>query len=190
MNILWKETYRLRKLSVINLLQVILLTIFFIWGIFFKSNANVVSANFLGMLTKVQTTNSLQNFIWCFTNNFAVLFIMFWLSYFTFGVVGTLWCMKSAFSLGYMIKFSFGIRSYLSVCFILLELSAIVIMLLFSTRFRAQRFRLKKVQDDMSDDDYDKEKKYLEKNILLVFAVIFLILLVSATLEMITLSSI
>lgn len=180
----------IKKINIVNFFQLILLSVFFICGIFFQRNSNIVSANFLGMLTKVQTTDSLQNFVWCFTNNFAVLFIIFWLSYFTFGVIGTLWGVSSAFSLGCMIRLSFYIQSFMSVGFILLELCACALMVLFSARFRTQKFRLKKMSDDMCDDTYAQAKIHIEKNILLVFSIIFLILLISATLETITLASI
>ena len=112
---------KFKKVYLISLLQLIFQITFFVWGIYFESNSDVIPSNFLEILTKVQTTNALQNFIWCFTNNVAVLFIVFWLSYWTFGIIGTLWCANSSFMLAAMIKLSLGIGSWISVCFMLLE---------------------------------------------------------------------
>ena len=65
----------------------------------FKPNDNMIPSTLLEIVTKVQTTNSFQNFVWCFTNNFAILFIIFWVNYWTWGTVGTIWCISSAFIL-------------------------------------------------------------------------------------------
>ena len=109
---------KFKKNYLIGLAQLIVQIACFVGGIYFSSNSNVISSNFLEMLTKVQTTNSLQNFFWCSTNNLAVLFIVFWLSYWTFGIIGTFWCANFSFMLGLMVKLSPIIGSWISVCFI------------------------------------------------------------------------
>ncbi len=183
---------KFKKIYLIGLLQLIFEISFFIWGIYFKSNSNIISSNFLEVLTKVQTTNDLQNFIWCFTNNLVVLFIIFWLSYWTFGIIGTLWCANSSFMLGSIIKLSIGIGSWISVIFILLELSASIIMILFSTYFRFEKSKFKKFCKknyiNMNDEICKTVKKKREKNILIILSLIATILLIAAILETFALS--
>lgn len=183
---------KFKKIHLISLVQLIVYIVFFVCGICFNSTNDTVSSNVLGMLTKIQITNNFQNFLWCFTNNFAVLFIVFWLSYWTFGVIGTLWCVNSSFALGSMIKFSLIINSWICVCFISLELIASIFVIITSTYFRIKRFQFKtlckKNHIDISDNKYKATKKSQEKNILFVLAIIAFILLIGATLETITLS--
>ncbi|MDR1627179.1 MAG: stage II sporulation protein M [Oscillospiraceae bacterium] len=158
-----------RKNKIITISQLIIVGAFFIWGIFFRAESNsILPSNVLGMLTKVQTTSNWQNFLWCFSNNLAVLFIIFWLNYWTFGAVGTIWCANSAFTLGALIKFSIISKLWLSVIFMLLELVASVLMMIASMR---QKF----------------EKNY--KKMLIYFLIIAVTLLVAAILETIVLKN-
>ncbi len=177
--------FKFKKTYIISLVQLIIQFACFIWGICFTSNSNVVSTNFLEILTKIQVTNSWQNFIWCFTNNLSVVFIVFWLSYWSFGVLGTLWCANSAFMLGAMIKFSIMTNSWISVCFILLELTASIIAMLSSTYFIFNRISKKNY---LHGFEYETEKKKREKNILLSLLIIASIFLIAAILETVALN--
>ncbi len=177
---------KFKKIYLISLTQIALQIMFFIWGINFKSDSNTISANILGMLTKIQTTNNLQNFIWCFTSNFAVLFIVFWISYWTFGVIGTLWSIDSSFALGSMVKVSLILNSWLSICFVFLEFIASIIAVTASTYFRIEKFKIK---DASIENEISKTiKKKQEKRISFTLVMIVFILLIAAILETIVLS--
>ena len=178
---------KFKKIYWISLAQIIIQIACFIWGIYFVSNSDIMPTNFLEMLTKIQTTNNWQNFIWCLTNNLSVLFIVFWLSYWTFGVAGTLWCANSAFMLGAMIKLSVTINSWISVSFMLLELTASIIVMVSSTYFM---FDKNSKKNYIYEYEYEMEKKKREKNILFFLLITAGILLVAAILETIALSSI
>ncbi len=183
---------KIKKVYLINLTQFILQVIFFIWGMHFRSDSNDISANILGMLTKIQTTSNFQNFFWCFTNNLSVLFIVFWLSYWTFGIIGTLWCTNSSFALGAMIKFSFIVHSWISLCFILLELMASIFTVVSSTYFRIEKFKFKnfckKNQININDEKYKTTERKQEKNMLITVITVAFVLLIAAILETIALS--
>ncbi|MDR2074526.1 MAG: hypothetical protein LBP36_04140 [Oscillospiraceae bacterium] len=156
-----------RKIKIISMSQLAVVTVFFVWGILFRAESNgVLPSNVLGMLTKVQTTSDWQNFLWCFSNNLAVLFIIFWLNYWTYGILGGLWCANSAFTLGALIKFSIISKLWLSVIFMLLELSSSVFMMISSTFLKFKK-------------DYKKT--------LISFLIIAIILFVAAILETIVL---
>jgi hypothetical protein len=156
-----------KKIKIIIISQLIIVGAFFIWGILFRAESNnVLPSNILGMLTKVQTMSDWQNFLWCFSNNLAILFIIFWLNYLTYGVLGGLWCANSAFTLGALIKFSIISKLWLSVIFMLLELSSSVFMMISSTFLKFKK-------------DYKKT--------LISFLIIAIILFVAAVLEMIVL---
>lgn len=143
-------------------------------GFFFKSNDTVIPSTLLEIVTKVQTTNSFQNFVWCFTNNFAILFIIFWVNYWTFGIVGTIWCTSSAFILGSVIKVSMALNLWMVPIFISLELIASIIILLSSTYYRFEK-------------NIEKEKR--QRGTMITLAVVALILLIAAILETIVLNS-
>ena len=95
---------KLNKIYLINLVQILIIIVFFIIGFNFKPDGNTISSTVLSMLTKVQTTDSLQNFIWLFTHNLMINFVIFWISYFSFGVIGTLWCISNTFMIGLLTK--------------------------------------------------------------------------------------
>lgn len=177
---------KFNKFYIIIFIQLLIQIIFLILGINFKSNynSNIIPSNILGMITKIQTTNNMKNFIWCFSNNLTVLFINFWLNYWTYGILGTIWCANSAFLFGYMIKISLMIKSWTSVIFVILEIFASSIMLFSSTYFR-----FKKSFSKLTIDDKKYEKKRDEKNILSYMIIICIILLIAASLETFVLSS-
>lgn len=183
---------KVKKVYLINLAQLILQVVFFIWGMYFKSDSQNISASTLGMLTKIQTTSNFQNFFWCFTNNFSVLFIVFWLSYWTFGIIGTLWCANSSFVLGAMVKFSFVIRSWISPCFMLLELIASMFIVIASTYFRIEKFKFKNFCEENQINIDSKRlkiaKRKQEKNMLITMVTVAFILLIAATLETVALN--
>lgn len=183
---------KIKKVYLINLTQFVLQVIFFIWGVCFRSDSSDIPANILGMLSKIQTTSNFQNFVWCFTNNFSVLFIVFWLSYWTFGIIGTLWCANSSFALGAMIKFSFVLHSWISLCFILLELIASIFTVMASTYFRIEKFKFKnfceKNQININDEKCKIIERKQEKNMLITVVTVVFVLLIAAILETIALS--
>lgn len=185
---------KLKKVYTICLFQILLQIVFLVLGFNFKSDTNVINANFLSMLTKVQTTGHLKNFVWCLTNNIIVLFIIFWLSYWTFGIFGTVWCANSSFVLGSLIEYSLAMNSWLSICFILLELLDSMVIVLASTYFRFEKFKFKKFckknHIDISDEKYKLGNKKQENKILITLATVAAILLTAATLETIALSQI
>lgn len=181
---------------IICLFQILLQIVFLIWGVNFESNSNVINTNFLNLLTKVQTNSPLQNFAWCFSNNLIVMFIIFWINYWTFGILGTLWCANSSFMLGSLIKYSLVINSWLSICFILLELIDSLIIISTSTYFRFERFKFKKFckeNNNVSNVNIEDEKRNAfkektRKNILVTFAIVACVLLIAAMLETVVLS--
>ncbi len=162
-----------KKIIWLGLVQLIFQVVLFIFGFNFEPNSDSISSNFLEILTKVQITNSFQNFIWCFTNNLAVLFIVFWLSYWSWGILGTLWCANSSFVMGKLIKLSLVINSWISICFILLELIASWVVIVSSTYFRI---------------DKCLKVELREKYILRIMGIIAIILILAAFLETLALN--
>ena len=188
------KSKKIKAVYYLLIAQLILQVVCLIWGFNFKSDSNVVSSSILGMITKVQCTNNLQNFIWAFTHNLAMMFIIFWLSYFTFGIIGTFWCVNNSFMIGGLAKAYFGIMSssaWLSILFMVLELIAAMLVTLSSTYFKLERHNFKKAFRNKIDFDeiYKIEKKKHEKSILYVFAAVAIVLLIAAILETIVLSS-
>lgn len=165
---------KIKVIHVICLLQLLLQITFLIFGICFKSDSNVLNTSFLSLLTKVQSTNTLGRFFWCFTNNISVLYMIFWINYWSFGILGTIWCVGSSFMLGAVIEFALICNSWISVFFSVLELLASMIIILSSTYFRFEKF----------------EKKVRHRYILIFLLVVAAILLVAAVLETIALNMI
>lgn len=188
------KSKKFKSLYYWNVAQLILPIIFLIWGFNFRSNNQVISSAILGMITKVQCTNLLQNFIWLFTHNLMVMFVSFWLSYFSFGIIGTLWCINNAFMIGQLSRVYLGVinDTWAAILFMLLEFVAAIITMASSTYLRFKKFNLKKTNNDKiySAENYAKYKKKHEKNILFVYAIIAIILLIAAILESVVLSSI
>lgn len=185
---------RSKKIKYVLIAQLVFQIVCLILGFNFKSDTNVVSSSILGMITKVQCTNNLQNFIWVFTHNLAMMFIIFWISYFTFGIIGTFWCINNSFMIGTLTKSYFAIMgnsAWLSFLFMALELIAAILVTLSSTYFKLEKYNFKKTFKNKVDFDeiYKIEKKKHEKNILYVFAVVAIVLLTAAILETIVLSS-
>lgn len=178
---------KLNKTHLINLVQILIIIVFFIIGFNFKPDGNTISSTVLSMLTKVQTTDSLQNFIWLFTHNLMINFVIFWISYFSFGVIGTLWCISNTFMLGLLTKLYLTIidNVWLALLFMSLEFIAATLVMVSSTSFRIEKFKLSR-----SDENYTNKKKKLERNILYVFGMVAIILLIAAIIETIVLSSI
>lgn len=158
---------KIKVIHIICFFQLILQITFLIFGICFKSDSNVLDTNFLSLLTKVQSTNTLQSFFWCFTNNIAVLYAIFWFNYWSFGVIGSVWCIGSCFMLGAVIEFAVIYNSWIAIFFIILELLASMIIILSSTYFRFEKF----------------EKKDRQRYILTVLFIVAVILLIAAVLE-------
>lgn len=184
---------RQNKKYFINLVQLLIIIVFFIIGINFKAEGSTISSTILSMLTKVQTSTPLQNFIWLLTHNLTVMFLVFWLSYFSFGVIGTLWCISDSFMIGMLAKSYVAIinNSWLSILFMVLELIAAILVTLSSTYFKLERHNFKKAFRNKIDFDeiYKIEKKKHEKNILYVFAAVAIVLLIAAIIETIVPSS-
>lgn len=162
------------KIKLILGIHLLIQIAFVVIGFCFKSNDNVIPSTLLEIVTKVQTTNSFQNFIWCFTNNFAILFIVFWINYWTFGVVGTIWCTSSAFILGSVIKVSMTLNLWIVPIFVSLELIASIIILLSSTYYRFEK-------------SVGKEKR--QRGTIITLGIVALILVIAAVLETIVLNS-
>lgn len=181
---------KLHKTNIVNLAQILVIAIFFIIGFNFKSEAAALPSTALEMLTKVQSTDDFQNFIWLFTHNITLMFVVFWISYFSFGAVGTVWCIGNAFMAGVLANLYLTIikNPWLSILFIALELAAEIIITISSTYFRIEKFKFKKAyKDNLSE--YEIRKKKQEKNILLTFATVAVLLFVAALFETIVLSS-
>lgn len=94
------EINKVKRIYYLSAAQVVLQIIFLIWGFNFKSDSSEVSSTILGMVSKVQSTNDIQNFVWLFTHNLTIMFIVFWVSYLSFGIIGTLWSINNAFMIG------------------------------------------------------------------------------------------
>lgn len=189
------DNMKLNKTHLINLVQILIIIVFFIIGFNFKPDGNTISSTVLSMLTKVQTTDSLQNFIWLFTHNLMINFVIFWISYFSFGVIGTLWCISNTFMLGLLTKLYLTIidNVWLALLFMSLEFIAAIITMVSSTSFRIEKFKLKKTfKYSLSgfDENYTSKKKKLERNILYVFGMVAVILFVAAILETVVLGTI
>ena len=183
------------QVNYLSAAQVVLQIILLIWGFNFKSDSNEVSSTILGMVSKVQSTNDIQNFVWLFTHNLTIMFIVFWVSYLSFGIIGTLWCINNAFMLGALAKvyLIFIDNSWLAILFMSLEFIAAAVVMVSSTYFRIEKYKLKKTfKNSLSgfDEKYISIKKKLEKNILYVFAVLAITLFVAAILETVVLGSI
>ena len=185
---------KFKKIYFISLFQLLIQIGVFVWGLCFQSNANenVMSANFLDIITKVQTTNPIQNFLFCFINNLVLSFILFWVNYWTFGTIGTIWSVNNCFILGSMVQLAFIVNSWLIVCFVSIEFIAIIITTILSAYFRFEKFKIKKffkkARIKVDDEIYKDTKTKQEKKILISLALIALVLLIAAILETIALS--
>ena len=155
---------KIKVIHIICFFQLILQITFLIFGICFKSDSNVLDTNFLSLLTKVQSTNTLQSFfgalqiILQFYMRFSGLII---------GVIGSVWCIGSCFMLGAVIEFAVIYNSWISIFFIILELLASMIIILSSTYFRFEKF----------------EKKDRQRYTLTVLFIVAVILLIAVVLE-------
>lgn len=186
----------LRKvgIQILYLLFVLSQILFLIFGFVSRFDSHVISTNFLGLLTKIQTTSSFQNFVWCFTNNFFVLFIIFWISYWSFGLVGVLWCTNSSYVLGVVLAFSCDIHSLVAIIFVLLEFACSVVIVEASIYFRFSKYKFSKFCEinyiDKDNPIYQTWKSKQDKNVLITLGVVASILLIAAILEMTTIDSI
>lgn len=184
---------KVKKVYYFIVFQLFLNTLFLIWGFYFKSDNNTISSSILGIVTKVQCTNDFQNFIWLFSHNLTIMFLSFWLSYFTFGVIGTIWSINNAFMLGALTKIYRSIlnNGWLSITFMAIEFVATLIITFSSTYFRSEKTYLKKFNNEsIYSRDYMIKKKAYEKNILRIFMIVAILLLISAILETLVLHSI
>ena len=185
------EINKVKRIYYFSAAQAALQIMFLFWGFNFKSDSSEISSTILGMVSKVQSTNDIQNFIWLFTQNIVVMFVLFWVSYFSFGVIGTIWCINNTFMLGALAKVYLLVVDYawLALVFMALELISTTIVMISSTKFRYERSKAKKIFAG-NDEMYKKTKKQQEKSILVVFAVIAGLLLIAAVLETIVLGTI
>lgn len=185
------DKVKFKRYYLIIFSQLVLQILFFILGINFNSPESNIHTSFLEILTKVQINNVWQDFIWCLTNNIAVVFIVFWLNYWTWGIVGTLWGINNSFILGAVFRFCFILNSWLSVCFVMLEFIALVYSSLGGSYFRFKKDGFKKSLNlfHITDEKYSAIKTRQEKNIVINFLAIFIILFVAAVLESIVLNS-
>lgn len=163
-----------RKIHILIVIQIIVQIGCFIWGFNFNAETNAISESFLEIITKVQTTNIWQNFAWCLGNNISVIFIVFWLNYWTWGIVGTLWSINSSFCLGILVKLCLGMNLYIAVCFILLEWIASIISVMSTTYLRFIR--------------RDIDKQVWQVKILRSMGLIAVLLVIAAILESIVLN--
>lgn len=189
------EINKVKRIYYLSAAQVVLQIIFLIWGFHFKSDSSEVSSTILGMVSKVQSTNDIQNFVWLFTHNLTIMFVVFWVSYFSFGIIGTLWTINNAFMIGALAKvyLIFVDDAWLALLFMSLEFIAATLVMVSSTSFRIEKSKLKKAfKYSLSgfDENYISRKKKLERNILYVFGMVAVILFVAAILETIVLSTI
>ena len=116
-----------KRLKITILLQAILSISLFLCGALIATKSNVISSQFLGIVSRSHASNLWQHFFWITGNNFSVFFIIFWLNYFTYGIGGTLLALNSFRVLGAVSRYAIAINSYFSLAFIVIE----VITLLF-----------------------------------------------------------
>ena len=162
-------------MSICSLIQVICFIVgFFILEFFQKTTETVVPTTFLELIPKVQE-NPMQNFLWCFTNNLAILFLAFWVNYWTWGILGTVWCASSSFIIGTIIKFSLVLKLWVVPIFACLELSAVILVVLSSIYYRFEK---------------KLEKEQRHKGIISVYAIVVLLLIIAAIIETFVLKSI
>lgn len=189
------EINKVKRIYYFSAAQVVLQIMFLIWGFNFKSDSSEISSTILGMISKVQSTNDIQNFVWLFTHNLTIMFIVFWVSYLSFGIIGTLWSINNAFMLGALAKvyLMFIDNAWLALLFMSLEFIAATLVMVSSTKFRIEKSKLKdKFKYSLSgfDENYISIKKKLERNILHVFGIVVIILFVAAIFETVVLGTI
>lgn len=155
--------------AICSLIQIVC----FLLGFFYKTSETVMPTTFLEMIPKVQA-NSMQNFLWCFANNLAILFLAFWVNYWSWGILGTVWCASSSFIIGAVIKFSLVLKLWAVPVFACLELSAIIIVVLSSVYYRFEK-------------ELEKEKRH--KGITTVYAIVVVLLIIAAIIETFVLKS-
>lgn len=164
---------KLSKTHKLLICQVILQILFVILGCSISIKSNVVSTPMLAMLTKLQCSSWIQNFLHCFLNNIVVMFIMFWISYWTCGIVGTLWGLNTSFMIGTIAKvivlFTNLPIKILSITFLTMELISSVSIVCSSTYFRLSKKNM--------------EKPVREKGIMSVMSLVGLVLLVAGIIE-------
>lgn len=176
------------------LIQAVIQLCFFIIGMNFRSESSMMSSVLLGILTKVQVTNDFQNFIWAFSNNISILFIIFWISYWTFGVMGCICCINLSFVLGTIMQLAIAMNSLSAISFVAFEFLATLIITLTSFKFRIDKFDFTKMceKESIVPEDISCKvwKQKHHKKIIMTFLCISIILLVAAVLETYVLKSI
>lgn len=103
--------------------EIILIVCGLLSGIFHRNNTTTISMGFVSMATKSFYTNYWQNLLWLLSNNFAVLFLAYFANYWTAGILGTLWTVRTAFIFGVLYKlYIYFPNKFLSLFFVTLEL--------------------------------------------------------------------
>lgn len=165
----------MRKNNILISFQIALFVTCFILGCFyFSPKSDRINVQFISMLTKLQSTNFFGNVCWLFSHNFSIMFIIYLISYLTFGVIGTLWCAVNSFMIGALLKIYVTmihnnvVDLIIGCSFMAIEFACSVAIAYFSTYFRIEDHKSKKI---------DKVKS------IIVIDTVAVLLLISAILE-------
>lgn len=139
----------------------IIYILFFLAGIFSNTNQETE------VISKIHL-NLTHNFIWCLTIELIIFLVAFWVNYWTWGIVGSLLCMVSTYTLGTIVKLSFDINSWLVFIAACLESLAILFVVLLSVYYKFEN---------------DFKKKQLCKGIMSIYILVTFILFIWALIE-------
>ena len=178
---------KLKKEHFLVILQLTLQVACFVWGFTYKSDVVTLQPSFLSTMSRIQTTKSLQNFLWCFSNNICILYVTFWLNYFTYGVVGTIVAFNSVFALGAISRVALALSWFHYLSFVLIEFLNALIIAASSTYFAYMRNRK---TNYLHDNDFEIEKKARQKSILKILCFVAILATIAALIETIVLQQI
>lgn len=77
-----------------------------------------------------------RNFLLCLAISSFVLFIEFWLNYWTYGFIGTVLCAGLVFKIGTFVKASFVLNSWQAFIFLCLELILVISAVLLGVYYK------------------------------------------------------
>ena len=130
-----------------------------------QSETNIIDLKFIKLSAKAQCNNWLSNFVFLLTNNIAIEFVLFWLNFWTYGIIGTIFLLSSSFAMGLVSKLLIELDLFYGISFVLLELVVSAFVFTKSLDFRLLKTKI----------EYDHMIK--------IFKVVSLLLIVAALIE-------
>lgn len=107
-----------------------------------KYETDTVDLNILRLSAKAQCNNWINNFIFLLSNNIAVEFVLFWINFWTYGTIGTIFLLSSSFAMGLVSKLLIELGLFYGISFVLLELIVSAFVFTKSLEFRISKTKI------------------------------------------------